>query len=945
MQRARVLFFTDVVDSTAVTERLGDQRASALWSDHDRRARSLLRRWRGREIDKSDGFLLMFDEVADAVGFALELHEALAGLQPPLRCRSGMHRCELVLRQPTEEDLLLGAKPLEVDGVGKAIAARLMALAEGGQTLLSAEAARGLIEAGYHVTSHGHWRLKGIAEPIEVFEVARDGAPLVPPADAAKAYRVVLQDGLWRPAASIVHSLPVERDAFVGRQRELQALAGRFDAEHRLVSVVGEGGIGKTRLVLRFAHGWLGSFPGGAWFCDLGAARDLDGIARAVATGLRTTLGRGDPIEQISSVLAARGTCLLMLDNFEQVASLAEATLGSWMDAAPQARLLITSREVLQVKGEEPLRLDPLPRGDAARLYELRASMHDAETAGGNSEALMSLVALLDGLPLAIELAAARSDVLSPEAMAVRLRERVGLLSLGGRRLDRQSTLRATLDWSWELLTPIEQRTMAELSVFEDGFDIRAAEAVVDHPLGGDLVDLVQQLVLKSWLRSSQSRRLGMLRSVHEYAAERLGDDSGGARRRHWAYFAHFSEDEATRDRSAELGNLVAACRRAAAHDRRSAVSALEGAWAAIRLVGPFRAGLELARQIEASGSLALRELAVVTSIQGAALSLTGCTAEAAMAYERALAAARSAGDDALMGRVCRLTADLASSLGRLDDADRHLQEAARLAEASADGQGRCLALSGHGTLRLKQGRLDEARDCYERALSMASDRPMRRWRGGLHGNLGVVAQLQGRLAEALRHYGTALDLARDLGDLQWEGNSRCNLGWLLHEMGDDRSALGELGHALRIARSMGHRRLEATALCNLGIVEDALGEDVSAGETLGESVRLAEALGDLQMVSQFRGYLGEWSARNGEAAAATDHFTFALRHLPEGDATAKGLLAAQQASAFAAQGNLDQAREWLARTEAILGPLALPTHTEPMRVLRRAVALINSRR
>ena len=295
MPTLQALLLTDVVDSTRLAEALGDAAMAAVWTAHDRIARDLLPIWRGREIDKTDGMLLLFDQVADAVGYALAYHRALAARDLPIKARAGIHVGPVTLRPNPAADVARGAKPIEVDGLALPIAARVMSIALGGQTLLSADArlALGVVATADspRVQSHGHWRMQGVAEPVELFEIGESDAPFATPPDGAKVYRVVRQGELWQPMREVRHSVPAERDSFVGRSEALHALADKLDDGARLVSVLGVGGTGKTRLVTRFAWTWLGDYPGGVWFCDLSQARTLDGIHFAVAQGLDVPLG------------------------------------------------------------------------------------------------------------------------------------------------------------------------------------------------------------------------------------------------------------------------------------------------------------------------------------------------------------------------------------------------------------------------------------------------------------------------------------------------------------------------------------------------------------------------------------------------------------------------------------------------------------------------------
>ena len=264
MTKLRAILLTDVVDSTKLTQELGDAVSRQLWTAHDRIARDLLVVWRGREIDKTDGLLLIFESVADAASYAIAYHLALAGLVVPFKARAGLHWGPGKLRANSKADIKLGAKPFELEGLAKPVAARVMAVAQSGQTLMTEDARAQLGESHLRLKSHGHWRLKGLPEPIQLFEVGDDSAPFTPPPDDAKAYRVVQQGELWQPVREVKHSVPLERDSFVGRQESLIALDRKFGQGARLVSVLGIGGTGKTRLVTRYAMTWLGEFPGGA---------------------------------------------------------------------------------------------------------------------------------------------------------------------------------------------------------------------------------------------------------------------------------------------------------------------------------------------------------------------------------------------------------------------------------------------------------------------------------------------------------------------------------------------------------------------------------------------------------------------------------------------------------------------------------------------------------
>ena len=883
MSEQRALLFTDVVDSTLLAERLGDAASAAVWVAHDRAARDLLPRWRGREIEKTDGLLVLFESAGEAVGYALAYHAVLAQLPVPLKARAGLYVGPVTLRENSAPDVALGAKPVEVEGLAKPIAARVMAVALGGQTMMTADARDALHGASVRLESHGHWRFKGIAEPIELFEAgaaeaAIAGAPFNAPADGLKAYRVVRQHGLWLPARHIRHRLPAERDDFVDRHQPLLDLARRFDAGARLVNVLGMGGSGKTRFATHFSWNWLGDFPGGAWFCDLSQARGPDGIVHAVADALEVPLGRDDPVVQLGHAIAARGACLLILDNFEHVSRYAADNLGCWLDRASEARFLVTSREVLGLPGEEALALPPLLPPDAAALFLRRAesACSDFQPSASDRAAILPLVKLLDGLPLAIELAAARVRVLSPAKLLARMGERFKLLASTGRRHDRQATLRATFDWSWELLPPVERAALAQLSVFAGGFTLEAAEAVLDLADFGPVpwtTDVLQSLVDKSFIRQHSNGRFDMLVSMQEYAAEHLrtpghfaGSGQGAmadTHARHAAYFAGLGERRAVADGCAEVDNLVVACRRAAAADcAQAAVGALEGAWAALKLRGPFAVGVDLASLVRAMPNLPRVVVAGVERIAGTALHASGSIEEARTHLAAALQISRETGDMRVEASVLNELGDLLTNEGHVDEGRAHLENALSLARKLADRSLECAALNGLGTSSNNLGRTDEARTHYEAALACARAAGDRRWEGGVLGNLGQVDAVQGQLQVARVHFEEGLAVARELGDRQWEGNALCNLGLLHQVLGDLPEAQKQLEAALVVAREIGRARLECVVLCNLGIVDDNLGRLDAARLHYEAAITLARRLGERRNEGQFLNYLGLLHAR-----------------------------------------------------------------------------------
>lgn len=957
MSEVRALLLTDVVDSTKLSEKLGDRASAALWTAHDRVARDLLRAWRGREIDKTDGFLLLFSSAADATGYALAYHQAISALEVPLRARAGLHVGPVILRENSAADVALGAKSVEVEGMAKPIAARVMSLALGRQTLLTADARKAMGDTNLRIQSHGFWRMKGVSEPMELFEAGDAASGFAAPPDGEKAYRVMRQGDLWLPVRQIKHGLPAERDAFVGRHETMLELARRLDDGARLVSVLGIGGSGKTRLVRQFAWRSLGEFPGGAWFCDLAQARSVDGVVHAVASALDVPLGKDDPIVQLGNAIAGRGRCLILLDNFEQVSRHAEETLGRWLNRASAAQFVVTTRDVLGLPGEQTIALPPLPPSDAVTLFLRRceAAKNDVVTTPEDKSAIEELVRLLDGLPLAIELAAARIRVMSPKSLLAGMSERFRILASSGGRRDRQATLRATFDWSWDLLSVSEKAALAQLSVFEGGFTLESAGAVLDLSGYADAAwstDTVQSLLNKSFIRQGIGERFDLLVSVHEYAADHLrtegrfpGSGPAGlasAEMRHCAYFAGLGEQRAIANRLAETDNLVAACRRAVANSAaEQVVGALEGAWAALQLRGPMHAGVELASLALATPQLGIAAQARIERVGGKALEVCGRKLEGRTHFDAALALARDAGDRRCEAQVLYDLGFLNEGEGRIDEARTHFEAALVLASKIEEGAIECLAHNGLGTLSEAQGQMDRARDHFEAALVIARRLGDRRREGRTLANMGVLHLEQGQIDEGRTHYEAALAMAREVGDRQWEGNTLCNLG-LLHQLeGRMPEARAELEGALALAREMGFPRLECVVLCNLGIVFESTGMLDQARSNFELALGIARDLRDQRSEGQFLGYLALVHAnqgRLGEARECLDKGEHLLRAVS--DRFSLGILQCSRAEAEHLAGAWEAAVAALSEAQSLASELGAGPKSELGLAIARVLAL-----
>jgi predicted ATPase/class 3 adenylate cyclase len=947
----QVVLLTDVVDSTRLFSVLGDRAMADLWLRHDRMARDLLPAHRGREIDRTDGFLLLFPTVDDAVGYGLAF---LQGLLPlGLQARVGVHLGRLLLIENSAADRALGAKPYEVEGIAKPLAARVMSVAQGGQLLLSSAAHEALGGSGeWRVTSVGTWRLKGVPDPVELFDVGRAGSAASVPPDAEKAHRVAWQDGAWVPVRQVPHNLPSERDAFVGRSPDIEALGQLIDEGARIVSVSGPGGVGKTRLVTRYAWSRLGEWPGGAWFCDLVEARSAEDVLTAIAGALGVSLTGGTATMRLGDALTARGRCLLVLDNFEQVVQHAAATVGRLSDGAPDACFVVTSRALLGLPGERPLALSPLLRAEAARLFCRRAETASRTFSPSAEEnaAIDALVDLLDHIPLAIELAAARVRLFPPSALLARMGRRFELLAAQGGRTDRHLTLRATLDWSWELLTEAERLALVQLSVFEGGFSLEAAEAVIEVP-GAWSADLLGALLDKSLVRRHDDERFGLLVSVQHYAWERLDvlGRRADAEARHGRWAATHGTVEAIgalhrhggiarrKLLEREQHNLAVACRRAVARaDGDVAVPTLLALWALVALRGPVDPFMPLARDVLAIPGLALVEDARVrlalaeaaktsagaagaVAILDASLALLDAPADGAEAGVAAATPVHPVAPSSVAFVRCQTMIRRATFLregSRFAEADAGYDEAESAGARTHEVLAADLALS-RAVLRSQQGRLAEARQLYDEALARSRSLGDRRSEGIALSMLGVVLTQQGAQDAARAAFDAALAVHRDVGNRYYEGVALVNLGNLDLDQGRLDAALANYRTALVRIREMGERRVALMTIGNIAQVALESGDLDTARSHYAEALVGGEAAGDPRLVGFARAGLGQVALRQGwldEGRQALERAEACFLQL--GERVELGKVLVYRGELELAAGNAEAARQALAGAE-----------------------------
>ncbi|HWE62139.1 MAG TPA: tetratricopeptide repeat protein [Chloroflexota bacterium] len=670
--------------------------------------------------------------------------------------------------------------------------------------------------------------------------------------------------------ARVTSRLPVPPTRLIGREHEAAAIAHllQWAGSSRLVTLTGPGGVGKTRLALAVAQDLQDRYPDGAVFVDLSALHDPALVATtvAMALGLREAGAQSARDLLLSSLRAKKA--LLVLDNFEQVVE-AALLVADLVEASPRLAVLVTSRTVLRVRAEQQFHVPPLatpgPGGassrDAAeyaalRLFTARAQavQPSFELDVGNAEAVAEICRRLDGLPLALELAAARVSLLPPAALLGRLERRLGVLKGGARDLpERQQTLRAAIDWSYALLSSWEQALLRRLSVFAGGCTLEAAEAVaiLDEATDGDVLAGVEMLVNHSMLQSVDSQdgamRFRMLETIREYGREQLAatGEEAEVRRRHAAYYLTLAEEAKSRLFGAdqmswldllerEHDNLRETLADARARGDAEQGARLAGAlwrfWYIRCHLGEGRGWLRqfAALPMSPDGGAAARA-DVLAGLSVIAYAQTDYDT-AAVAAEECVALARSLDD----------RPNLVLSLNILGGVARYRSDFGRAAALGEE----CVALTR------------AIGDRWSLALSL--------------NNLAEVARFQGAYERAGALAGESLDLARALEDRWGIAEALLTMGRLARDRGEYGAATALHEQSLAIVRELGHTRDIAFALAGLGHVACAEGNHDRATELFEQSLAVLRPLGDTIRMAHILTALGRARHTQGDDGQAT---------------------------------------------------------------------------
>jgi len=839
---AVTLLFTDIEGSTRLWEEDGARMSQAL-AAHDALARRAVEARRGTVVKMTgDGMHAVFADALDALGATLDLQQALAdpaatgGVR--LRVRCGLHAGVVERR--------------DNDYFGSPVnrAARIMNAAHGGQVLVSqavVDCVREVVPAPMLLRDLGRVRLRDLATPEHVYQLVHPQLRQDFPA--------------LRSLEATPNNLPQQATSFIGRAKELTELKGLL-ANTRLLTLTGSGGCGKTRLGLQVAADALEQFPDGVWLVELAPLSDPSLVSATVASVLGLREEPGKPIARTLNEYLKDKRLLVLLDNCEHVLDACATIADSLLRECAGVALVASSREALGIGGEQAYRVPSLSLPDpkkahtpesiapfeAVQLFVDRALLArpDFRVTAQNAPTLVSICFRLDGIPLAIELAAARVRSLSVEAIDRNLNERFRLLTGGSRTaLPRQQTLRSLIDWSYDLLAEPARLLLRRLSVFAGGWLLEAAERICagDGLEEGEILDLLTSLVDKSLVVADPGdgdSRFRLVETVRQYAREKLLERAGGeaVRERHLDYFLALVEETEPKLTGAEQSawlrrlddehdNLRAALEWSVASPESERSLRLCGALQRFWMThGHLSEGVEWCARV-----LAITDAQAPTLDRAKVLNGAGLLAYHQIDY----AAARA----------------------------RH-EESLAIRRQLGDRRGVAISLNNLGIVALDQGDLASARTMHEESLAIARELGNLNGIARSLGNLGMVASAERDLTAARALFGESLAMMRELGDRGGIAIGLHSLGGVAFEQADFDAARAYYAESLTILAELGNRVRIAYSLEEMAAVFATQGDALRAARIWGAAQRLRE-----EIASPLPGEGSKFDARMAAARAA----------------------------------------------------------------------------
>jgi predicted ATPase/class 3 adenylate cyclase/Tfp pilus assembly protein PilF len=856
--------FTDIEGSTRLLQQLGENYATLL-AEHQQLLREACEMHHGSVVGtQGDSFFVAFSSAEEAINAVVGAQRALHTHPWPdgvsVRVRMGLHTGEAQISS------------LDYVGIDVHRAARIAAAAHGGQVLLSQrtyELVENGLPDGVTTRNLGEHRLKDLRQPMHLYQLDIQGMP----ADFTPI----------KSLDAVLNNLPVQSTSFVGREKELGELKKLVETA-RLVTLTGAGGSGKTRLALQVAAEMSGHFQNGVFFVALAPIIDQKLVASTIAHSLGITESAGRSIlEGLKDYLKGK-SLLLLLDNFEQVIG-AASLVAELLTECAELKILVTSREELHISGERGYPVSPLSVPDltqlpsveslsqyaAVELFVQRAQAvkPDFYLTNESAPAVAEICSRLDGLPLAIELAAARIKVLPPPAMLVRLENRLTILTGGARDLPaRQQTLRNAIAWSYDLLDENEQKLFQRLSVFVAGCTVAAVEAVSgDAPDRASILDQLESLMGKSLLREVERMggepRFVMLETLREFGLEQL-DASGEQdtiRGRHANFFLALAEGaEASSERAEQVQWME---RMEQEHDNlRAALEWSKTAEGAKDICVRFAGALGYFWEMHGHFSEGRERLFAILSMditQGQTAARARLLARAAeLAYRQSdypataslakesLEIYRKIGDQQGIASMLIKSGNAATERGSYATASRFLEEALAIWRELEDKHGTARALISLGWVALRSGDHSLANTRLKEALALSRELGDTRSIGFELSGLGEVALRQGDYVRATQLMEESLELRRQLGNKWGVGVSLGMLGWVAMRERDWERAIARLGESLQVRQEIGDKGGSAWCLERLAGVAMAQGQGEKAVRLFGAAAALRSSIGSV---------------------------------------------------------------------------------------------------
>jgi predicted ATPase/class 3 adenylate cyclase len=866
--RIATFLFTDLENSTPLWEN-HPELMQQLAARHDALLREVIEAHRGQVVKTTgDGFHAVFETASDGVAAALAgqqamIEESWPAELGPLQVRMGLHTGE--------------SQEREGDYYGSEVnrAARVVAIARGGEILLS-QATVVLVSPDtlqeVDFVDMGQHRLRGLAGVEQLFRLSHPDLPEdFPPLESLSAFK---------------HNLPVQRSTFIGREKELARIQALLVA-NRLLTLLGPGGTGKTRLMLELAESVLPQFADGVWLVELAPLSDPDLVAVRCATALNVQEQPGRAILDSLVDYLRHKELLLLLDNVEHLVRECAKVADHLLAHCPKLKLLVTGREALFIDGETTLQIPSLSlaeRNGAAGLESVKASeavqlfvnraqavQPDFELNEANAGTVATIVRRLDGIPLALELAAARTRMLTVEQIGERLDDRFRLLT-GGRRtaLPRQQALQALIDWSWNLLDDRERLLLQRLSVFSGGWSLDVAQTVACfEPLdANEVFDLLEQLVNKSLVTvdkmDGDEARYGMLESIRQYCRDRLFESGEGKilRDRHADFFVAFAQEAGPHMIASTMLSWVERIRLELDNIRSVIAWTLEDRPdLALRLAGsllyveaywlsPAEARGWLEPAIERARALREQDETAVPAVDlikgliglGQAYGLHGYYRRASRYLEEAIDLARHHGELRYL-----VMAIGTKHIGNLSDFTAEtvpeLEEAIAISRDIGFDLGFAWASGVYGLVHLMQGRSEMAIPYYEESVKSMQRVDNPRMNASMFAGRAQIAYLRGDVGGARQLLLTGIENSAALRDWRTVNSYRSNLAHLLRREGDVDEAERYYRETIVAYQEMGQMPAVCHQLECFAYVAIARGGYERAARLLGAAGRAREEL------------------------------------------------------------------------------------------------------